>query len=158
MFNLLNLEIFCMQQNFKKRKWNWTETVSSTYFAVLTPNVTVSPQSLILKTATRKSAYCNISGQVEMHTSIQKPVEGLFMTERLLSNETSGLRNDISRRLDFEHRQIKKFDTSCSLEKKQSVVVCRKIYTCTASYSFASSISVIAENNISVAVHQGEII
>ena len=76
------------------------------------------------------------------------------MTEEVLSNQTFGLRHDISRKLLFEHKVIKEFDTACSLEKSQSVVVCRKIYTCKASYSFVPNVT--TAKSISVAVHQGE--
>ncbi|XP_065069822.1 receptor-type tyrosine-protein phosphatase delta-like isoform X2 [Rhopilema esculentum] len=107
----------------------------------LKPKLTVDRELLILKYGESDSIMCNTSGQVGMTSSWQKPPSDVRSTEHVIANRTYGIFHKMSRKLSFVQPAIfQNFDGSCALEKKDAVVVCKKNYTCLASYWFDRSV------------------
>ena len=97
---------------------------------------------LVLKDGESDSIMCNASGQVGMTSSWQKPSSDVRSTEHVIANRTYGIFHKLSRKLSFVQPAIfQNFDGSCALEKKDAVVVCKKNYTCLASYSIDRSVN-----------------
>ena len=121
------------------------------------PNVQTNFRSLSLKNKQTGVIQCNVAGQIGLNA--KWIMQSQNATDAFYSNSTRGVFYNETRLLSFNEQDSmneKAYGESCSLDRKERVVVCKKNYTCRADYSFFKD--VFTEKTVPVFFKKGSVV